>query len=103
MYQAIADGQVDVICAFATDGRIQSFDLIPLRDDMNFFPPYFAAPAVRMDTLRRYPEVRLALEKLGNLLNNAAMQKLNYSVDEEKKSPKDVARQFILKHKLISN
>jgi osmoprotectant transport system permease protein len=55
-----------------------------------------------LDTLKRHPELRFALEKLGNLLNNSTMQKLNYAVDEEKRSPKNVARKFLLKQKVIN-
>ena len=102
MYQAIADGEVDVICAFATDGRIQSFDLEPLKDNFNFFPPYFAAPVIRDSTLKKYPEIKAALDQLGGLLDDAMMQKLNYSVDEEKKSPSDVARGFLVDRKIIT-
>jgi glycine betaine/choline ABC-type transport system substrate-binding protein len=53
MYKAIANQEVDVICAFATDGRIEAFGLMPLRDDREFFPPYFAAPVVREEFLAR--------------------------------------------------
>ena len=53
MYRACADGTVDVINAFATDGRIQAYDLVVLEDDKDYFPPYFAAPLVRSDVLGR--------------------------------------------------
>ena len=58
MYDAIAADEVDVIPAFTTDGRIAAYDLVPLDDDRHFFPPYFAAPVVRIETLRRYPQLR---------------------------------------------
>jgi len=46
MYQAAAEERVDVICGFATDGRIPALDLVILEDDKDFFPPYHAAPVV---------------------------------------------------------
>ena len=52
MYQAIAGDEVDVICAFATDGRIAAYDLQVLNDDLRFFPPYLAAPVIGKDLLR---------------------------------------------------
>lgn len=61
MYQAMANREVDVICAFATDGRIAAYDLTPLMDDRSFFPPYQAAPVVREQCLTAYPEVGAAL------------------------------------------
>jgi glycine betaine/choline ABC-type transport system substrate-binding protein len=56
--------QVDVICAFTTDGRIAAYDLQPLADNRRFFPPYFAAPVIRSKFLRDHPEVRTVLTRL---------------------------------------
>ena len=44
MYEAVAEGRLDVIAAYATDGRIAKFALRVLADDRAFFPPYQAAP-----------------------------------------------------------
>ncbi|HIJ19657.1 MAG TPA: glycine/betaine ABC transporter substrate-binding protein [Deltaproteobacteria bacterium] len=87
MYQAIANREVDVICAFATDGRIAAYGLTPLQDDHGFFPPYQAAPVVRQQSLTAHPEVGDALSLLGDVLDNAAMQRLNFEVDGKKRSP----------------
>ena len=48
MYEAVKNGDVDLIPAFTTDNRIQLFDLSHDRDDLGFFPKYDAAPVVRM-------------------------------------------------------
>lgn len=103
MYQAIANEEVDVICAFATDGRIAAFDLIPLRDNQGFFPPYQAAPVVRADALAAHPSLQVVLEKLGGALDDATMQRLNYAVDGEGKSPAAVAAAFLRMRKLLPN
>lgn len=103
MYQAIASGEVDVICAFATDGRIAAYDLKPLEDDLAFFPPYQAAPVVRTEILRAHPELRRVLEVLGGLLDDGTMQQLNYEVDEQKRTPHDVAREFLQENELVRN
>jgi len=95
MYQALADGQVDVICAFATDGRIEAYDLRILADDKRFFPPYDAAPVVRGRLLRLHPELRDALAPLAGSLDDATMRQLNYAVDELHRSPRQVARAWI--------
>jgi len=95
MYQAIANREVDVICAFATDGRIATYDLTPLQDDHGFFPPYQAAPVVRQQCLTAHPEVGNALSLLGGMLDNATMQRLNFEVDGKKMSPADVAARFL--------
>ena len=95
MYQAIANREVDVICAFATDGRIIALDLQPLRDDRGFFPPYQAAPVVRTEVLEAHPELGPVLELLAGTLDDATMQRLNLAVDGEKRRPSDVAREFL--------
>ncbi len=95
MYQAIAKREVDVICAFATDGRIAAFELQPLRDDRGFFPPYQAAPVVRSEFLAVRPELRPVLDLLAGFLDDATMQRLNFEVDEKKRRPVEVAREFL--------
>ena len=102
MYKALAAGEVDVICAFATDGRIAAYSLVPLEDDKRFFPPYFAAPVVRSAVLQAHPELREALNGLAGKLDDSQMQKLNYEVDEKKRSPADVAREFLQSQGLVN-
>ena len=101
MYQAIANREVDAISAFATDGRIAAFDLQPLRDDRGFFPPYQAAPVVRTEVLEAHPALRQALGLLGGLVDDATMQHLNFEVDERKRRPADVAREFLESRQLL--
>ena len=96
MYQALARGKVDVICAFATDGRVPAYDLVTLQDDRQFFPPYHAAPVVRMKTLLTHPELRQVLIRLANILDDTMMSRLNYQVDELKHSPREVAHHFLV-------
>ncbi|MBN2445809.1 MAG: ABC transporter permease subunit [Phycisphaerae bacterium] len=95
MYSAVADGQVDVICAFATDGRIAGYGLHLLEDDRAFFPPYDAAPVVRGETVRAHPELRAALAPLAGTISDKLMQRMNYAVDETKLSPASVAAEWI--------
>jgi glycine betaine/choline ABC-type transport system substrate-binding protein len=97
MYRACSDGSVDVICAFATDGRIAAYDLAVLEDDRRFFPPYFAAPLVRQATLAEHPELEALLNRLAGRIDDQTMQKLNYQVDrkDEPRRARDVARDFL--------
>lgn len=101
MYRAVSDGGVDVICGFATDGRIQAYDLVMLEDDKQFFPPYYAAPLIRRQTLERFPELADILGRLENKIDNSTMQLLNYKVDNEGKRPSAVAHDFLAAHGLI--
>ncbi len=102
MYRAVADGAVDVIDAFATDGRIPAYDLLVLNDDKGFFPPYYAAPLVRAETLKEHPEIEEILNCLGGKISDAAMQRLNYEVDEEGRKAAEVAREFLTSQELLA-
>jgi osmoprotectant transport system substrate-binding protein len=102
MYRAAADGEVDVICGFATDGRIAAYDLKILTDDKGFFPPYDAAPVVRASTLEEFPQLRDVLNKLGGRISPQEMQNLNYQVDEQGRGARKVAREFLIRKGLVS-
>jgi osmoprotectant transport system permease protein len=95
MYGAIRDGEIDVIAAFATDGRIDAFDLRLLEDDRHFFPAYQAAPLVRQDTLARHPELAAALDELADLVSDADMRRLNHAVDHGGRPVAEVAQEFL--------
>ena len=95
MYEALAKEQVDVICGFATDGRIVLYNLKCLEDNLDFFPPYEAAPVVRRDVLDTYPELDSILNKLEGRLDNAIMQRLNSRVDQDKMDVQTVVRNFL--------
>ncbi|WP_160671204.1 glycine betaine ABC transporter substrate-binding protein [Clostridium sp. C8-1-8] len=102
-YTALNSGNSDVIDAFSTDGLIKSFDLKVLKDDKAFFPPYYAAPLVRQDTLDKHPELNKLLDSLAGKLNDETMRGLNYKVDKLNQSPDDVAKQFLIDQGLINN
>jgi|SRR5680860_43596 len=101
MYGAVKDGKADVCPAYATDGRIVAFDLKVLKDDKQFFPPYYAAPIIRDDTLKKHPELKDALNSLAGKLDDLTMQKLNASVDVDKKSAENVANEWLKAQGLI--
>ena len=100
-YIALDSKEVDVITAFSTDGLLKKFSLITLEDDKKFFPPYYAVPFIRAETLNKYPQIAEILERLGNLLDEETMIELNYQVDELQKDPKEVVREFLIKNELI--
>jgi len=101
VYKAIAENQVDVISGFATDGRIPAFNLVVLDDDLKFFPPYFAAPVVRMDLLAKAPKVAEVLNRLAGKISDDAMAALNYTVDGKKQEAEAVAKDFLKSQGLV--
>jgi osmoprotectant transport system substrate-binding protein len=95
LYQAIGQGQVDMIAANATDGVLSKMDLQVLEDDRHAFPPYDVSIVAREELLSTRPEVRAALEELSGKFTNAKMRELNYQVDVEHKSAASVAVGFL--------
>ena len=101
-YQALLDGQVDVVVAFGTDGAIKGNDLLLLVDDKVFYPIYNVAPVVRKDVLEKYPQITELLNELAPLLTDDIMSGLNWQVDgPEKKEPADVAKAFLVENGLV--
>jgi len=103
MYQALENRDVDVISAFATDGRIISLDFVLLEDDKGFFPPYYAAPVVRGELLEKAPEVEDVLNQMAGLLDDSTMAELNLRVDEGGEEPGPVAEDFLTQQGLIGS
>jgi osmoprotectant transport system permease protein len=100
-YDAAKERAVDVIDGFSTDGRIPAFHLKILKDDKRYFPPYYAAPVIRKDTLKVHPELEKVLNLLAGKLNEGTMAKLNAQVDLEKKKPREVAENWLKEQGLI--
>lgn len=90
-YRALAEGEVDVIDGYTTDGQIARFDLVVLDDDRGFFPPYEAAPLLGAGVARDRPEVVAALSELAGLLDEAAMRELNRRVEVDGEGVEQVA------------
>jgi glycine betaine/choline ABC-type transport system substrate-binding protein len=95
LYQAVARGSLDLAAGDSTDGRISALDLVPLIDDRRYFPPYEAVPLVRAETLRRFPSLRDALNRLAGKIDAPTMRRLNHEVDAKRRDPAEVAREFL--------
>lgn len=100
-YTALMSGESDAIDAFSTDGLLEKYGLTVLEDDKSFFPPYYAAPLVKNETLEAHPELKEVLNSLSGVLTDDTMRQLNYRVDDLKETPEAVAKDFLEKNNLI--
>ncbi len=94
-YDAIKNGEIDVVVVFTTDARIAADKLVVLQDDKTFYPIYNIAPVVRQDTLAANPQIAEALNKLAPLLTDAEITNLNAQVDIDGKDYAVVAKEFL--------
>jgi osmoprotectant transport system permease protein len=90
MYSAVRDGQVQVISAFSTDGRIAAYDLVVLNDPANALPPYDAIILVSARAAEK-GEVVPALEPLVGSISDERMRELNKLVDVDGRLPVEAA------------
>ncbi|MDP6558916.1 MAG: glycine betaine ABC transporter substrate-binding protein [Candidatus Binatia bacterium] len=95
MYQAAANGSVDVISAFSTDGRIAALGLRVLQDDRGAIPPYDAVILVSPNLRRKHPDVVETLRRLVGTIDADHMRRMNLAVDDQGRSPADVAAEFL--------
>ncbi len=100
-YQAINNGDVDVIDAYSTDSEIKQYDLVTLADDQHLFPPYQGAPLMKKEFADNHPKVVKALNRLTGKITEDQMIEMNYLVNVKKQQPKKVAHDFLVKEKII--
>ena len=93
MYGAVASGEVDVITAFSSDGRIAADDLVVLEDPNRAILPYDAIVLIA-EHRATDPLLRRALEPLIGAIPVELMREANYRVDRDtgKQTPAAVAR-----------
>jgi glycine betaine/choline ABC-type transport system substrate-binding protein len=103
IYRALSERQVDVVAGNSTDGLIGSMGLVVLEDDRHYFPPYDAAPVASAAILELHPEVEKVLAGLAGRITEKKMRRMNHAVDAEKRSPADVAREFLAAEGLLDH
>ncbi len=97
-YEALRNGKIDVTDAYSTDGEIRKYGLRLLRDDRRFFPEYEAVTLYRNGLPE---EVTSVIAKLGGVISETEMQRLNAHALFEKQSHKSIAHEFLISKSLI--
>ena len=100
-YQALAEGQIDVMVIFTTDGQLAAADAVTLEDDQHFYPSYLCGNIVRSDVLDAHPELADVLMKLDGTITDLDMAEMNNAVEGEGQEPRNVAENFLREHDLL--
>ena len=103
LYDQLLDGDIDVAEVYTTDGQIADYGLVILRDDLEFFPVYQAAPLARAASLSTHDGLGAVLDTLGGKIDAETMQDLNRKVEIEGRSPAAVARDALARLNLIDS
>jgi osmoprotectant transport system substrate-binding protein len=94
LYRSLAAHQVDIVAGNSTDGAIKALDFVALEDDRHYFPPYEAVPLVREDSLRRWPQIGVAMQRLAGKVSADEMRAMNLAVESQHRDVGDVVREF---------
>jgi osmoprotectant transport system substrate-binding protein len=94
LYRALSAHEVDIVAGNSTDGAIQAMGFVALEDDKHYFPPYEAVPLVREDSLRRWPQIGVAMERLAGKVSEDDMRAMNVAVDGQHRDVSVVVREF---------
>jgi osmoprotectant transport system substrate-binding protein len=94
LYRALQAKQVDIVAGNSTDGAIRAMGFVALADDKHYFPPYEAVPLVREDSLKRWPQIGVAMERLAGKVSEDDMRAMNLAVEEEHRDVGEVVREF---------
>jgi len=101
-FASVAGNSAQMCVGYTTDGSVATQDFIFLQDDKNGFPQFHPAPIVRMDLLKKYPDVAAVLNRLAPKLTTDVSIQLQDQVGKLKSSGtsvteavKQVAKQFL--------
>ncbi len=98
----LTDGKADLSIVFTTDPQIQREQFVLLEDDKGMFPPYNSTFVVRKETADEAgADLEETVAKVQEGLTDVVMQELNARVDLDKKTPAQVAEEYLRESGLI--
>ncbi|MGK0340688.1 MAG: osmoprotectant transport system permease protein [Candidatus Azotimanducaceae bacterium] len=97
-YQAIEQGSIDITDAYSTDGDLERYQLVTLKDDKGYFPEYVAAPLIRqgLDAVTRQ-----TLNQLSGMIDEDTMRRLNGEVVVQNRTFAEVASSYLFEAGLL--
>jgi osmoprotectant transport system substrate-binding protein len=101
-HEVLRKGQADVSIVFTTDPQIQRNNFVLLEDDKRMFPPQQSSFVVRDDVAQDAgPDLGRTIAQASRGLTDEVMQELNARVDLDKKTPKQVASEYLKESGLV--
>jgi osmoprotectant transport system substrate-binding protein len=95
-HEVLEKGQADVSIVFTTDPQNKRDNLVLLKDDKGMFPPYNSTFLVKQSFLDQAgPDLQKTVELVNQGLTAENMQELNARVDLDKKTPEEVAKEYL--------
>jgi osmoprotectant transport system substrate-binding protein len=102
-HEVLERGQADLSIVYTTDPQIERNDLVLLEDDRGMFPPYNSTFLVKQSFLEEAgPDFAATIELVNEGLTAQAMQELNARVDLDKKTPAEVAAEYLRESGYVS-
>jgi osmoprotectant transport system substrate-binding protein len=101
-HEVLEKGQADLSIVFTTDPQNERDDLVLLEDDRGMFPPYNSTLVVRDQTIEAAgPDLEKVVGQVEKGLTGEVMSELNARVDLDKKTPKEVATEYLQESGLV--
>jgi osmoprotectant transport system substrate-binding protein len=101
-HEVLTNGQADLSIVFTTDPQIQRENFVLLEDDQGMFPPYNSTLLVRDDAIQGDSgDLPTVVDQIQEGLTAETMQELNARVDIDKKTPAQVAGEYLSESKLV--
>jgi glycine betaine/choline ABC-type transport system substrate-binding protein len=95
-YPVLDKGAADVAFVFTTDAPLTTNKYAVLDDDKHLFPPYHITFLIKSATLAKLgPDAKKVIEQVETPLTNNVMRELNSRVVLDKKTPKEVASEYL--------
>jgi glycine betaine/choline ABC-type transport system substrate-binding protein len=95
-YPVLDKGAADVAFVFTTDAALTTNKYATLTDDKHLFPPYHITFLIKSATLAKLgPDAKKVIEEVQTPLTNTVQRELNSRVVLDKKTPKEVASEYL--------
>jgi osmoprotectant transport system substrate-binding protein len=101
-HTVLLDKKADVSIVFTTDPQIKRNHEVLLHDDKHMFPPYQSTLLIKDSTAKAAgADLAKVIDQLQKPLTDDAMQELDARVDLDKKTPAEVAKEYLSETGLV--